>query len=288
MIETDALVAGFTSVGMDVLLLGPVPTPAVAMLTRSMRADPSRDDLGLAQPVRGQRHQAVRARRFKLNDAIEHEIEGLNRRRHAQAPVRLQRSRPGQAHRERACPLHRVRQADPAAAGDPGRVAGGGRLRQRRGLPGRPRDPVGARRRGHRHRHRAGRLQHQPGCRLDRARGADRQGARAPGRYRHRAGRRCRPGADRRREGACGRRRPAHGGRGALLAGGRAPHAAGCGGRDDHVESRPGALSRRPRSHPGPHGGGGPLRPRAHARPRLQSRGRAVRAHHHVGLHDHG
>jgi phosphoglucosamine mutase len=34
-----ALVAGFTSVGMDVLLLGPVPTPAVAMLTRSMRAD---------------------------------------------------------------------------------------------------------------------------------------------------------------------------------------------------------------------------------------------------------
>ena len=38
MIET-AMVAGFTSVGMDVLLLGPVPTPAVAMLTRSMRAD---------------------------------------------------------------------------------------------------------------------------------------------------------------------------------------------------------------------------------------------------------
>jgi len=34
-----ALVAGFTSVGMDVLLLGPVPTPAVAMLTRSMRCD---------------------------------------------------------------------------------------------------------------------------------------------------------------------------------------------------------------------------------------------------------
>lgn len=38
MIET-ALVAGFTSVGMDVLLLGPLPTPAVAMLTRAMRAD---------------------------------------------------------------------------------------------------------------------------------------------------------------------------------------------------------------------------------------------------------
>ena len=34
-----ALVAGFASVGMDVRLLGPVPTPAVAMMTRSMRAD---------------------------------------------------------------------------------------------------------------------------------------------------------------------------------------------------------------------------------------------------------
>jgi phosphoglucosamine mutase len=35
----SALVAGFTSVGMDVTLLGPMPAPAVAMLTRSMRAD---------------------------------------------------------------------------------------------------------------------------------------------------------------------------------------------------------------------------------------------------------
>src|SRR4051812_536823 len=39
MIES-ALQAGFTSVGMDVLLLGPMPTPAVAMLTRSLRCDP--------------------------------------------------------------------------------------------------------------------------------------------------------------------------------------------------------------------------------------------------------
>jgi len=38
MIES-ALTAGFTSVGMDVFLLGPIPTPAVAMLTRSLRAD---------------------------------------------------------------------------------------------------------------------------------------------------------------------------------------------------------------------------------------------------------
>lgn len=35
----SALQAGFTSVGMDVVLVGPMPTPAVAMLTKSMRAD---------------------------------------------------------------------------------------------------------------------------------------------------------------------------------------------------------------------------------------------------------
>src|SRR4051812_2191798 len=41
MIET-ALVAGFTSVGMDVLLTGPMPTPAGALLTRSLGARPGR------------------------------------------------------------------------------------------------------------------------------------------------------------------------------------------------------------------------------------------------------
>jgi phosphoglucosamine mutase len=35
----NAMTAGFTSVGMDVVLLGPMPTPAIALLTREMRAD---------------------------------------------------------------------------------------------------------------------------------------------------------------------------------------------------------------------------------------------------------
>src|SRR6266849_4060545 len=43
-----AMVAGFTSVGMDVLLLGPMPTPAVAMLTKSMSAS-----LGRARRIDG-------------------------------------------------------------------------------------------------------------------------------------------------------------------------------------------------------------------------------------------
>ena len=64
MIET-ALVAGFTSVGMDVLLTGPMPTPAVAMLTRSMRADLGVMISASHNPLRRQRHQAVRPGRLQ-------------------------------------------------------------------------------------------------------------------------------------------------------------------------------------------------------------------------------
>src|SRR5580765_7895367 len=76
MIET-ALVAGFTSVGMDVLLLGPMPTPAVAMLTRSMRAD-----LGVMISASHNLYDDNGIKLFgpdgyKLSDAVEHEIERL-------------------------------------------------------------------------------------------------------------------------------------------------------------------------------------------------------------------
>ena len=53
MIET-AMVAGFCAAGMDVFLLGPIPTPAVAMLARSLRAD-----IGVMMPELG-RTQADR------------------------------------------------------------------------------------------------------------------------------------------------------------------------------------------------------------------------------------
>ena len=76
MIE-NALVAGFTSVGMDVLLLGPMPTPAVAMLTKSMRADLGVmisashnlfDDNGI---------KLFGPAGFKLSDDVEMQIEQL-------------------------------------------------------------------------------------------------------------------------------------------------------------------------------------------------------------------
>jgi phosphoglucosamine mutase len=76
MIET-ALTAGFLSVGMDVLVLGPMPTPAIAMLTRSMRAD-----LGVMISASHNLYEDNGIKLFgpdgyKLNDEIEAEIEAL-------------------------------------------------------------------------------------------------------------------------------------------------------------------------------------------------------------------
>lgn len=76
MIE-NALVAGFTSVGMDVLLLGPVPTPAVGMLTRSMRADLGVMISASHNPFDDNGIKLFGPDGFKLSDTIEEEIEEL-------------------------------------------------------------------------------------------------------------------------------------------------------------------------------------------------------------------
>ena len=76
MIET-ALVAGFTSVGMDVLLLGPMPTPAVAMLTRSMRADLGVMISASHNPYDDNGIKLFGPDGYKLTDELEHEIEEL-------------------------------------------------------------------------------------------------------------------------------------------------------------------------------------------------------------------
>jgi phosphoglucosamine mutase len=72
-----ALVAGFASVGMDTLLLGPMPTPAVAMLTRSMRAD-----VGVMISASHNSYEDNGIKLFgpdghKLSDEIEADIERL-------------------------------------------------------------------------------------------------------------------------------------------------------------------------------------------------------------------
>lgn len=76
MIE-NALVAGFTSVGMDVLLLGPMPTPAVAMLTRSMRADLGVMISASHNPYEDNGIKLFGPDGYKLNDEVEAEITGL-------------------------------------------------------------------------------------------------------------------------------------------------------------------------------------------------------------------
>ena len=72
-----ALMSGFTSVGMDVFLLGPMPTPAVAMLTRSLRAD-----LGVMISASHNRFDDNGIKLFdpdgyKLSDETESQIEDL-------------------------------------------------------------------------------------------------------------------------------------------------------------------------------------------------------------------
>jgi phosphoglucosamine mutase len=73
----NALVAGITSLGVDVLVIGPLPTPGVAYITRSLRADAgivlsashnSYEDNG----IKFFRHDG-----YKLDDGIEHQIEQL-------------------------------------------------------------------------------------------------------------------------------------------------------------------------------------------------------------------
>jgi phosphoglucosamine mutase len=76
MIES-ALVSGFTAVGMDVFLFGPLPTPAVAMLTRSLRAD-----LGVMISASHNHYRDNGIKLFgpdgqKLSDEREEEIEAL-------------------------------------------------------------------------------------------------------------------------------------------------------------------------------------------------------------------
>ncbi|MGA7972776.1 MAG: phosphoglucosamine mutase, partial [Pseudolabrys sp.] len=76
MIE-NALVAGFTSVGMDVLLTGPIPTPAIGMLARSMRADLGVMISASHNPFDDNGIKLFGPDGFKLSDKVEVEIEKL-------------------------------------------------------------------------------------------------------------------------------------------------------------------------------------------------------------------
>ena len=77
MVES-ALVAGFTSVGMDVFLFGPLPTPAVAMLTRSLRADLGVMISASHNPFTDNGIKLFGPDGQKLSDACEQQIEAAD------------------------------------------------------------------------------------------------------------------------------------------------------------------------------------------------------------------
>ena len=76
MIE-PALTAGFIAAGMDVILLGPVPTPAMAMLTRSMRADLGVMISASHNPYHDNGLKFFGPDGYKLSDRVEAQIEAL-------------------------------------------------------------------------------------------------------------------------------------------------------------------------------------------------------------------
>ena len=88
MIE-NALVAGFTSVGMDVVLLGPMPTPGVAMLTRELRADVGVMISASHNPYEDNGIKLFGPDGFKLSDADELAIEAMLGEEQELAPSNL-------------------------------------------------------------------------------------------------------------------------------------------------------------------------------------------------------
>jgi len=73
----QALTAGFLSVGVDVFLLGPIPTPAVGFLTRSMRADVGVMISASHNPYEDNGIKLFGPDGFKLSDTVEAEIQAL-------------------------------------------------------------------------------------------------------------------------------------------------------------------------------------------------------------------
>ena len=169
MIE-QALTAGFLSVGMDVLLLGPLPTPAVGFLTRSMRADLGVMISASHNPFEDNGIKLFGPDGFKLSDAVEADIEALvadasPAPRGARAIGRAKRHRRRDGRYIEAVKASVRRRLDLDGPQDRRR------LRQWRRLQGRADGAVGARRRGDPDGGDARRLQHQRQVRLDPSRG---------------------------------------------------------------------------------------------------------------------
>jgi phosphoglucosamine mutase len=71
----EAMCAGFVSMGMDVFLVGPIPTPGIALLTRSLRADAGVMISASHNPFQDNGIKIFGSDGYKLDDAIEMQIE---------------------------------------------------------------------------------------------------------------------------------------------------------------------------------------------------------------------
>ena len=131
-----ALTAGFISVGMDVTLLGPLPTPAVATLTRSLRADLGVMISASHNPFEDNGIKLFGPDGYKLSDEVEAEIEARMVNGLAARPGAFGEPRPRTAPRRRHRPHHRVQQGRVPARAAARRAQDRGRLRQWRRLQG--------------------------------------------------------------------------------------------------------------------------------------------------------
>ena len=179
MLET-ALTAGICSMGVDVLLVGPMPTPGIAFITRSMRADAGMVISASHNPYQDNGIKIFSRDGFKLPDAEEDEIEDLI------TSGRIKDIRPtadeiGKAHRiDDAMGRYIVFCKNTFPGGPhPGRNEDRARLRQRRDLQGGSHDLFRTGRGRDGHSLRAGRDQHQRSLRLAAHGGPGGQGPRS-------------------------------------------------------------------------------------------------------------
>ncbi|MGB0412581.1 MAG: phosphoglucosamine mutase, partial [Pikeienuella sp.] len=89
----SAMEAGFTSVGMEVLLTGPIPTPAIGMLTRSMRADIGVMISASHNEYRDNGIKFFGPNGFKLSDKDEAALEALMATPELAAPEKIGRAK---------------------------------------------------------------------------------------------------------------------------------------------------------------------------------------------------
>ncbi len=138
----QALAAGITSMGVDVELVGPLPTPGIANITTSMRADAGAVISASHNPYQDNGIKFFWRDGFKLPDETEEKLEELDHQRaDRRDPAHRRQDRPRRPARRRPWPLHRLPQEHLPPRADAGGAEDRRRLRARRRVPDRAGGP---------------------------------------------------------------------------------------------------------------------------------------------------